>query len=66
MERNFDFKNPINIQQPMIQETVNCFLGKRSNPCPVEDGALVTRLMEEFTKENNIINGTNMEMVRAK
>lgn len=46
----FNFKNPVNIQQPLIQETVNYFLGKRSNPCPVEDGTLVTKIMEDFTK----------------
>ncbi|MET2984859.1 Gfo/Idh/MocA family protein [Aureibaculum conchae] len=48
--RNLEFKNPINIQEPMIQETVNYFLGKRDNPCPVEDGELVINIMEEFTK----------------
>lgn len=47
----FNFKNPENIQQPLIQETVNYFLGKRNNPCPVEDGALVISIMEEFTKK---------------
>ncbi|WP_298500359.1 Gfo/Idh/MocA family oxidoreductase [uncultured Algibacter sp.] len=46
----FEFNNPINIQQPMIQETVNYFLEKRTNPCPVEDGELVINIMEEFTK----------------
>ncbi|WP_136480718.1 Gfo/Idh/MocA family protein [Cognatitamlana onchidii] len=50
INRTFNFKNPENIQQPMIQQTVNYFLGKRSNPCPFEDGQLVTKLMEEFTK----------------
>ncbi len=66
INRTFEFKNPENIQKPMIQETVNYFLGKRSNPCPVEDGKLVTELMQEFTKKETIKNGTNMEMVRAK
>lgn len=47
----FKFKNPENIQQPMIQQTVNYFLGKRNNPCPVEEGALVISIMEEFTKD---------------
>ena len=47
----FKFKNPENMQQPLIQQTVNYFLEKRSNPCPVEDGALVISIMEEFTKE---------------
>jgi predicted dehydrogenase len=51
IDRTFEFKNPENIQLPMIQETVNYFLGKRSNPCPVEDGKLVTKLMQEFTKK---------------
>ena len=51
INRTFEFKNPENIQQPMIQETVNYFLGKRSNPCPVEDGKLVTELIQEFTKK---------------
>ncbi|WP_203258497.1 Gfo/Idh/MocA family protein [Hyunsoonleella ulvae] len=51
INKTFEFNNPENIQQPMIQETVNYFLGKRSNPCPVEDGKLVTKLMQEFTKK---------------
>lgn len=48
--KTFNFENPVNIQQPMIQETINYFLGKRSNPCPVKDGVLITNLIEEFTK----------------
>lgn len=66
INKTFEFKNPENIQLPMIQETVNYFLGKRSNPCSVEDGKLVTKLMQEFTKKETIQHGTNMEMVRAK
>ena len=54
INKTFEFKNPENIQFPMIQETVNYFLGKRSNPCPVEDGRLVTKLMQEFTKKEII------------
>jgi len=49
----FNFKNPVNIQQPMIQETVNYFLGKRSNPCPVQDGVAIVKIMEAFTKKNS-------------
>ncbi|WP_242157294.1 Gfo/Idh/MocA family protein [Aestuariivivens sediminis] len=45
----FQFKNPTHIQQPMIQQTVHYFLGNRSNPCSVEDGMVVTNLMETFT-----------------
>ena len=52
INKEYNFKNPENIQQPMIQETVNYFLEKRSNPCPVEDGVLVINLMEAFTKDN--------------
>lgn len=47
----FNFNNPENIQQPLIQQTVDYFLGKRDNPCPVEDGELVISIMEEFTKD---------------
>jgi predicted dehydrogenase len=54
INKTFEFKNPENIQFPMIHETVNYFLGKRSNPCPVEDGRLVTKLMQEFTKKEII------------
>ena len=47
----FNYKNPENIQQPLIQQTVNYFLGKRDNPCPVEDGELVISVIEEFSKD---------------
>lgn len=46
----FNFENPKHIQQPLIQETVNYFLGKRDNPCNVEIGATVINIMEQFTK----------------
>ncbi|NCP05100.1 MAG: Gfo/Idh/MocA family oxidoreductase [Flavobacteriales bacterium] len=46
----FNFKNPKHIQQPLIQETVNYFLGKRNNPCDVKVGVTVTSIMEQFTK----------------
>lgn len=47
----FNFKNPIHIQQPLIQETVNYFLGERDNPCPIKAGVVVTNIMEQFTKK---------------
>ena len=50
-KKAFNFNNPENIQQPLIQQTVNYFLDKRDNPCPVEDGALVISIMETFTKD---------------
>ncbi|MFX0555394.1 Gfo/Idh/MocA family protein [Maribacter sp. CXY002] len=42
----FEFTNPKHIQQPMIEATVNYFLGKVENPCPAEDGLLVMDTME--------------------
>lgn len=48
----FNFKNPKHIQQPLIQETVNYFLGKRDNPCNVKVGVAVMNLMQQFTKND--------------
>lgn len=47
----FQFENPKYIQQPLIQETVNYFLGKRTNPCDVTIGVTVTQLIEQFTRK---------------
>jgi len=51
----FDFKHPEHIQQPFIQETVDYFLGKRDNPCTVEEGLMVNEVMETFSNKINII-----------
>ncbi|NNF33252.1 MAG: Gfo/Idh/MocA family oxidoreductase [Saprospiraceae bacterium] len=48
-----NFKNPVNIQQPLIQETVNYFLDLRTNPCSVEEGLVVTSIMDKFTHNIN-------------
>ena len=48
----FNFSQPKHIQQPFIQETVNYFLGKSNNPCNVEEGVEVIKIMDAFT--NNI------------
>lgn len=48
----YNFNNPENIQQPFIQQTINYFLGKRNNPCSLEEGILVTTIMDNFTKNN--------------
>jgi len=45
------FEHPKHIQQPFIQETVNYFLGKRDNPCSVEEGVVVNEIIEEFTRK---------------
>jgi len=50
----YNFKNPVNIQQPFIQQTINYFLGKRTNPCSVEEGTIVTMIMDAFTNNINI------------
>lgn len=47
-ESTYRFTNPTHIQQPFIQETVNYFLNKRENPCSVEEGAIVTKIMSAF------------------
>ncbi|WP_026753605.1 Gfo/Idh/MocA family protein [Sediminibacter sp. Hel_I_10] len=46
----FQFTNPKHVQQPMIQQAVNYFLGTSENPCSVEDGLKVMRIMDEFTQ----------------
>ncbi|MEQ8238310.1 MAG: Gfo/Idh/MocA family oxidoreductase [Cyclobacteriaceae bacterium] len=48
-DRSEHFEQPENIQQPLIQEAVNYFLDKRSNPCSVDDGKLVMALIHAFT-----------------
>jgi len=51
----YDFKHPEHIQQPFIQATVDYFLGKRDNPCTVEEGLIVSEIMQAFsTKINNL------------
>ncbi|MDP5104607.1 MAG: Gfo/Idh/MocA family oxidoreductase [Polaribacter sp.] len=45
----FSFKNPIHIQQPMIEQTVNFFLGKETNPCSIENGVAVMKILDRFT-----------------
>ena len=49
----FNFINPVHIQQPMIQETVNYFLGFKLNPCSVEEGTIVIKAIEQLTNEKN-------------
>ncbi len=49
----YHFKNPEYVQQPLIQEAINYFLDKRTNPCGVNDGVIVTTIMENFTNGLN-------------
>lgn len=46
----FSFEPLQHVQQPMIEQTVNYFLGKAANPCSGEDGALVMQWMDLFTR----------------
>lgn len=46
----FNFKNPDHIQQPLIEATVNYFLGKDKNPCSIKEGLEVMKVLEQFTK----------------
>ena len=46
----FDFVNPKHIQQPMIQEVVNYFLDKGTNPCSAEQATEVMQIMDTFTR----------------
>jgi len=47
-EEKYNFLNPKHVQQPMIEKTVDYFLNKNSNPCSVEEAAVVTQIMEVF------------------
>lgn len=49
VHEKFKFNNPENIQQPMIQQTINYFLGKNLNPCPVSEGTIVIKALEQLT-----------------
>ena len=44
------FKHPENIQQPMIEATVNYFLGKQNNPCAAKEGLRIMKLIDLFTE----------------
>lgn len=45
----FSFKNPAHIQQPLIEQTVNYFLNKAANPCTINDGVEVMKILDTFT-----------------
>src|SRR5690606_41694877 len=36
------------VQQPMIEQTVQYFLGKRDNPCTIADGIACMEVMDAF------------------
>jgi predicted dehydrogenase len=45
----FLFENLKHIQQPLIEQTVNYFLGKAKNPCALENGVQVMEIIDTFT-----------------
>ena len=45
----FSFENPAHVQQPLIEQTVNYFLGSTTNPCSIKDGVEVMKLLDIFT-----------------
>jgi len=47
-EEIINFEHPQHIQQPIIQATVNYFLGKGKNPCSVEDGLKSMQIIDAF------------------
>ncbi len=47
----FHFEPLQHVQQPMIEQTVQYFLGQRDNPCSIEDGIVCMEMMDAFTKK---------------
>ncbi len=45
----FSFQNPAHVQQPLIEQTVNYFLGNTENPCTIKDGVEVMKILDTFT-----------------
>lgn len=45
----FSFDALPHVQQPMIEQVVNYFLGRAANPCPAEEGATVMKMMDAMT-----------------
>ena len=46
--QTYTFNNPKHVQQPLIEKTVAYFLGDTSNPCSIEEGVVVTQVMDTF------------------
>lgn len=50
VEEEFIFDPLAHVQQPMIEEVVQYFLGKGENPCSAEQALQSMQLMDKFTK----------------
>jgi len=48
-EEVFSFENPAHVQQPLIEQTVQYFLGNTTNPCSIKDGVEVMKILDVFT-----------------
>lgn len=46
------FNHPEHIQQPMIEATVNYFLGKQDNPCAAGEGLKIMELIDLLSNSN--------------
>ncbi len=46
----FTFEPLLHVQQPMIEKTVDYFLGKADNPCSGFDGAAVMQIIDTFVR----------------
>ena len=47
-EEIINYQHPTFVQQPMIEQVVQYFLGKADNPCPAADAIECMRIMESF------------------
>lgn len=50
-KETFTFKNPENIQLPMIERVNQYFRGKAENPCTAEEGKLVMKMLNTVTSK---------------
>jgi predicted dehydrogenase len=46
----FSFDPLQHVQQPMIEKVVEYFLGQGPNPCTGEEGIIVMKLIDDFTR----------------
>ncbi|HSC55366.1 MAG TPA: Gfo/Idh/MocA family oxidoreductase [Phnomibacter sp.] len=49
--QHFDFIHPAHIQEPMIAEVVQYFLGNIPNPCPATEAIDIALMMDTFTRK---------------
>lgn len=49
--KSLKFEHPQHIQQPMIQEVVDYFLGNSTNPCSIHEALSSMKVMEAFAHE---------------